>query len=81
MAASSCVNLGGSTRFFGVGADIWFLDGVYATGGGVFVRSRLVGRPDGLISGMYWVDGALTMSADFGLGYALGLVLGLALSS
>ena len=59
------------------GAALWSLDCSYASGAGVFERSRLLGC-GGLSSGVYWVDGALTMSADLALCFAFGVALGLA---
>ena len=65
---------------FDFGAAIWSLNGSSVAGAGVFARSRLLGC-GGLSSGVYWVYGALTMSDDLALGFALGLYFGLALSS
>ena len=49
-------------------------------GAGVFVRSRILGC-GGWSTGIYWADGALTMSADLALGFALGFAFGLGPSS
>ena len=62
---------------------VWFAcacGAVSVAGAGVFVRSRLLGC-GGVTSVMYWVDWALTMSADVALGFALGFAFALGPSS
>ena len=72
--------MGEIVRFLILVPFLWSLDSSYPSGAGVFECSRLKGC-GGLSSGVYWVDGPLTMSDDLALGFALGFAFGLGPSS